>query len=74
MLLPVLGGVAIVVAVGVQFFFVFRSRALVVATTIGVCATAWVLARSSLRAFERAMRFRIGLLTGESGAVYRETD
>ena len=69
-----LGVLVMVIAVSVQYFLVFRSRAVVVAATIVVGAAAWIVTRSSLSALERLTRFRLGLLTAESGNFYKEID
>lgn len=70
--LSVVGIFVLLVAVGVQYFVIFRSRATVAVAAVVLGAAAWIATRSSLRAVERMMRFRLGLLRGESGRFYRE--
>lgn len=74
MLLTILSAIFMVIAVGLQYFFVFRSRAIVVAATVAIGAAVWIVTRRSLRAFERLMVLRLGLLRGESGDFYKEMD
>jgi hypothetical protein len=69
-----LGGMAMAAAVGLQYFVIFRSPLLVAAVTAGLCAAAWLVARSSLDAFEVAMRFHLGMLSAESKGIYKEVD
>jgi hypothetical protein len=70
--LMMLGGLAIAVAVGVQYWFVFRSATIVLATTVIVGATAYVLTRRSLDALEVSIRYHLGLLSQETGKLYEE--
>ncbi len=72
--LMILGAAAMAVAVGVQHFFIFRSPVIAAAVTAVLAAAAWFLTRGSLRALENAMRYSLGLLTQESGALYKEID
>jgi len=69
-----LGGTAMAVAVGLQYFLIFRSPAVVLLVTIALCPVAWLVTRSSLDAFEVAIRFRLGLLSNESKGIYKEVD
>jgi len=75
-LLPMMiaGGTVMAVAVGLQYFFVFRSPAVVVAVTAVVGAAAYFLTRWSLEAFAASIRFHLGLLSAESGTLYKEID
>jgi hypothetical protein len=66
------GGIGMAIAMALQYFFIFRSRAVVAAVTIAVGAVAWIVTRRSLGAFERTIRFHLGLLTAESGDFYKE--
>jgi len=66
------GGLGIAIAVGVQYFLVFHSAAVVAVTTVAAGVAAWLLARSSLEAFTVAIRYNLGLETTESKAFYTE--
>jgi len=76
MLMPimVLGALSIGVAVAVQYFLVFRSVGTALTTTAIVAASACLLTRSSLRSLGASMRYHLGLLSGESSALYREVN
>jgi hypothetical protein len=75
-LLPliVLGGLAGALAVGLQYYFVFRSPATVVTVTVVVGVTAYFLTLSSLSALQGSIRYSLGLLSTESGTLYKEID
>ncbi len=66
------GGIAMAIAVGLQYFFVFRSASIVAAAAIVAAAGAYVLTRSSLAAFETAIRFHLAEVAGEHGRLYQE--
>jgi hypothetical protein len=68
------GGVAIAIAVGLQYFLIFRSIAVVVAVTLAIAAGAWFVTRNSFGTFEISMRYNLGLLTAESKTLYVEID
>lgn len=68
------GGLVMALAVGLQYFLVFRSRAMVLGTTLGVGAVAYFATRASLRVFEVSIRFHLGLLSTESKGLYHEVD
>lgn len=70
--LMMIGGIAIAAAVGLQYFLVFRSAAIVIMTTAVFGIAAWCLTRSSLSAFEVSIRYNLGLLSAESGTLYQE--
>jgi hypothetical protein len=74
MMLPMLMAASVVMAgaVALQYFFVFRSVAAVLATTAGVAAAAWFLTRSSLDRLAGTMRYTLGLVSGESSFLYKE--
>jgi len=75
-LLPLMigGGMIAAIAVGVQYLLVFRSPAMVIMATAGAGLVAWLLTRSSLGAFEVAIRYELGMLSAESGTLYQEID
>lgn len=69
------GGAAVGgIVVAVQHFLLFRSPALVLLATAAVAPAAWFTARHSLGALEVAMRYHLGLLSGESKVLYTEVD
>jgi hypothetical protein len=68
----ILGAVVVAIAVATQYFFVFRSPALVAAATAVIAPAAYFLTRSSLDSLETAMRFHLSLLSRETGTLYRE--
>jgi hypothetical protein len=70
--LMMIGGVVVAIVVGLQYFVIFHSPAVVVIVTAALLAAAWFVTRSSLEAFETAIRFRLGLLSQESKGIYEE--
>jgi hypothetical protein len=75
-LMPMLiaGAIVMAMAVGLQYYFVFRSRAMVLFATLGVGALAWLLTRSSVAALAVSIRYHLGLASSESGSLYKEVD
>jgi len=71
-LLMFAGGIVIAIAVGVQFFLVFRSPVVVVAVTLALAASAYLVTRRGLETFEVAIRFNLGLLSMETKGIYTE--
>jgi len=67
-----LAGIAGAIAVGLQYFFVFRSPLLVAMATALAAVAAYYLTRSSINALEASIRFHLGILSSESGTLYRE--
>ena len=67
-----LGGAAMGIAVGLQYFLVFHSRTAVVGVTLALAGAAWFLTRSSIEAFEASIRFHLGMLTTGSKGLYTE--
>jgi hypothetical protein len=74
--LPVMivGGLVMVIAVGLQYLLVFRSRPAVMIVTFVLGVGAYFLTRSSLGSLEVAIRYNLGLLSTEAGALYKEID
>jgi hypothetical protein len=68
----IVGGISIAIAVAAQYFFIFRSVGTVLVFTAFLAAVAWLIARSSLRSFEAAMRYHLSQVTRESGSLYVE--
>jgi hypothetical protein len=69
-----LAAVLISVAVGLQYFLLFRNAATVAAAAAMVGAAAWHLTRGSLEGFAESMRYSLGLVSGESATLFREID
>ena len=76
MMMPLMlaGGIAISVVVAFQYFFLFRSTALVVLVTILVAATAYWLTRGSLHVVADSMRHFLASVSGESDRLCREVE
>ncbi len=76
LLLPfmILGALAMALAVALQHFFVFRSSATVAAATVVAGAGAYFLTTRSLAALESAIRYSLGLLSLETGTLYKEIE
>jgi hypothetical protein len=72
--LMLLGGLVVAAAVGVQYFVLFRSPTAVLIAAGSLSAAAVFLTRSSLSAFESSIRYHLGLLSVESGTLYKEVD
>ncbi len=72
--LMILGAAAIAIALGVQYFLVFRMPAITAAVTLSAAAAAYFLARSSVDALEASIRHDLSVLSGESGRFYQEID
>ena len=70
----ILCGIAMAITVGVQYVLVFRSPAIVAASTVGIGAAAFWLTRWSLSAFAANIRWRLEVLSAEIGSVYKEVD
>ena len=66
------GGVAVAIAVGLQYFLLFRSEALVAAAAAACGALAFLAARRSIRAFGMAIRHNLDLASGAAAGIYRE--
>lgn len=72
--LMIMGGLAMAIAVGVQYFLVFRSPTTVATVTVVVGVAAYFLTRNSLRASEGSIRYSLGLLSAEPVTLYKEID
>jgi hypothetical protein len=75
-LLPLMigGGAVIAVAVALQHFLIFRSPATVALATAYLSVAAYFLTRSSLHAYEVSIRYHLGLLSAETGTLYKEVN
>jgi hypothetical protein len=69
-----LGGFVMALAVGLQYFLVFHSRAVVLVTTLGLGSVAYFATRASLLVFEGSIRFHLGHLSTESKGLYLEVE
>jgi hypothetical protein len=74
MVLPLMmaGGFVMAVAVGLQYFLMFHSRAAVLGSTAVLCAAAYYLTHRSLESLETTIRFQLGLLSAETKGIYQE--
>ena len=66
------GSVVVALAVGLQYLLVFRSPAVVLLTAVASGAAAFFLTRSSVAALEVSIRYNLGLLSAETGTLYKE--
>ncbi|HUJ20697.1 MAG TPA: hypothetical protein VLX58_04205 [Bryobacteraceae bacterium] len=66
------GGLAMAIAVAVQYFLLFHSHAIVAMATLAVSLGAYFATRSSLQAFEVSIRYNLGLLSAETQHFYKE--
>lgn len=74
LLLPVmlLGGFAMAIAVGLQYFLVFQSPTAVIFAAALIAVAAYFVTRSSLTALEGAMRFNLAVAAEEFRTLYKE--
>jgi len=72
--LMMLGGVAMAAAVGVQYYFVFRTPMVAGAAAATVAAAAYLLTHSSWGALEASIRYGLATVSRESGGLYQEID
>lgn len=72
LLLLFAGGPVIALAVALQYFFLFHSRPAVLAAALAAALLAFWLTRRSLASFTATMRFRVEVLTQETGSLYHE--
>ncbi len=74
MMLMLLGGLAIALIVGLQYFLIFRSRGVVLVTTAAIAVGFYFVTRSSLDSFAGTMRYNLGMVSGESKGLYLEIE
>lgn len=72
--LMIAGGICMAIAVGLQYLLVFISPAITLAATASVLVLAYFLTRASLGTLESSMRYSLGLLSMETGTLYKEVD
>jgi hypothetical protein len=74
MALPLMmaGGFVMAIAVGLQYFLIFHSRAAVLASSAVLCAAAYYLTPLSVESLETSIRFHLGILSAETKAIYHE--
>jgi len=65
-------GLAAGIAVAVQYFLIFRSPVTVAVSTVALGIAAWFGTKASLSTLAVAMRYHLGLLSAETGTIYRE--
>ena len=68
------GGIVIGIVVGLQHFLIFRSPLVVMLVTAGLGIAAYFVTRSSLQAYEVSIRYHLGLLSAETGTLYKEVN
>jgi hypothetical protein len=66
------GGIVVSIAVGVQYLLIFRSPVVVAVTAVGLGVAAFFMTRASLSTLAVSMRYHLGLLSAEVGALYKE--
>jgi hypothetical protein len=72
--LMIAGGLAMAIAVAVQYLIFFRSPSTAAPATAAIAAGAAWLTSRSLAAYEGSIRYSLGLLSNESGVIYKEID
>ncbi len=72
--LPLLLGCSLAagIAVAVQYFLIFRSPAVVAGATLVLGIAAWFGTKATLSTLSVAMRYHLGLLSAETGTIYKE--
>jgi hypothetical protein len=68
----VLGGAVMAAVAALQYFVVFRSPAVVAGAAMAAGAAAWWATRASLASFAVSIRYHLGLVSAESGTLYKE--
>jgi hypothetical protein len=66
------GGIAVAIAVGLQYYLIFRSRTAVAATAGALAIAAYFATKSSLTSFAVSMRYRLSLISAETGRLFKE--
>ncbi len=70
----ILAAAIVGLALAVQHFLLFPSLTRVAAATVVAGAAAWFLTRSALGSFEASIRHNLGLVSAESGNLYKEVN
>ena len=65
-------GLAAGIAVAVQYFLIFRSPVIVAISTVVLGIAAWFGTKASLGTLAVAMRYHLGLISAETGTIYKE--
>jgi hypothetical protein len=68
------GGLAMAIAVGVQYALLFRSVAAVWVTSVVIAGAALAVTRTSLNAFAVTMRYKLGLASAEVTSMFQEVE
>ena len=66
------GGAGMALAVGLQYFLVFHSPAMVMLAAALLGAGAYLVTRTSLHAFEASINFHLAEVSGQYGRLYHE--
>jgi hypothetical protein len=66
------GGILSAIAVGVQYLLIFRSPAVVAVTAAALGVAAYFATRASLSTLAVSMRYHLGLISEETGTLYKE--
>jgi hypothetical protein len=74
LMILLVGGLAVGIAVALQYFLIFRSPQAVLAVTVALSIAAWLATRSALQTFEVSIRFHLGLVSNESKGIYTEVN
>jgi len=69
-----MGMLVVGIAVGVQYFLLFRSAVAVGVTTVILAVAGWIAGRASIAAMGADMQNQIAQEVGESGTLYREVE
>ncbi len=70
----ILAAAIVGVALAVQHFFLFHSLTRVAIATVVAGAAAWFLTRGALGSFEASIRHNLGVVSAESGNLYKEVN
>jgi hypothetical protein len=70
--LMMLGGLIVAAAVGVQYFLIFHSPAIVPPATAVLAVAGWFLTRMSLSTMTANIRYHLGVASAETGRIYKE--
>ncbi len=70
----IMGGAGVAIAVGLQYFLVFRSAAVVALTIVALGIAAYVMTRASMGALAASLRYHLGRVSAETGTLYTEVE
>jgi hypothetical protein len=72
LMLMMVAGMAVAIAVSLQYFLVFRSAAVVAVTSAALAVLAYFVTRASLSALAVSIRYHLGLISAEAKPLYKE--